>query len=206
MSILSDFFSNDKTKFKRDMSVLTSFLQSTKKDWLHMDEAELETLAMKIRPGKKHRSGFTSYPAGELYSIFHELLGSYAYRTYGDRRGILAVQTNPYLYSFFVKPKYTEVFINHRRLAYLLADGVIKNSSGRKVIGEIKWTSPDAPQVLIGDNNFGVLNKPSRRMNERLRAIQMMHTMPAGVQELFTATVLLYVIEGQTDLDAITPV
>lgn len=202
MSILFDLFANDKAKFKRDIGHLTSFLQSKKKDWLPLDENELESLAMKIRPGKKHRVGFTSYASGDLYTIFHELLGTYAYRSYGDHRGILAVQTNPYLYSFFIRPKYTEVHINHRRFSYILADGVIKNSNGRKIIGEIKWTNPESPQVLIGDSNFGVLNKPDRRMNERLRAVQMMHTMPDGVQELFTAAVLLYVIEGQSDLEA----
>ncbi len=205
MSFLLDILSSDKAKFRRDKKQLTGLLREKKDDWIPIDDEEIQSIALKLQIGKRKRVGFTSYKMGKVNTIFHELIGNYGLRVYGQRRGFVAVQTNPYLYTFLIRPKYTEVQINQQRFAYVLANGTIKNRSGRKVIGEIDWTDIDHPEVLIGDDHFGIMNRFSKNTNPQARAVQMMREMSEGVQELFLAVLLLYIISQQHELDALRP-
>ncbi len=184
------------------MGQLTAILQKEKKEWIPINEEEIESIALKISYGKRKRTNFTSYKTGEVRTIFHELIGTYGFRKYSRVKGMLAVQTNPYLYSYLVLPKYTQIQINGRRFAYVLANGMIKNSNGKKVIGHIDKTDVNHPEILIGDNNFGILNRPSVRAKPHERAVQLMRGMPEGVQELFVSTLLLYLISHQSELKA----
>ena len=200
MSFFSDLFSNDKSKFKRDAKNLTPYLQGLQKDWVPIDSDEIESIALKIIFDRNKRFGFTSYRIGHINTIFHEHVATFGLRKYGDQRGIIVAQTNPYIYTFLVRPKYTEVQINYKRLAFILADGTLKNSSGRKIIGEIDTRDVDHPEVIIGDNNFGILNRATTSVGPQTRAIHMMRPMPEGVQELFFSVVMLYIISNQSEL------
>ena len=137
---------------------------------------------------------------GEITTIFHEIVGSFGLRDYRKGKGMLAIQTNPYLYTYLVRPKFTEVQINGNRFAYILANGTIKNSTGRKVIGQIDYSDKDNVEILIGDNNFGILNTYSQRNGPQDRALQFMKTMPEGVQELFVSVLFLHILSKQSPL------
>jgi hypothetical protein len=181
---------------------LAALLRAEKKEWIPLDDDDIESIAQKITFGKRKRVGFTTYKLGEIKTIFHELIADFAIRKYAVNKGIIAVQTNPYFYSYFILPKYTEIHINGKRFAYVLANGTIKNGTGKKVIGRIDKTDISHPEILIGDNNFGILNKPSARAQPHERAIQMMRKMDEGVQELFVSILFLYQITKQSDVNA----
>ena len=200
MSFLSDLFSGDKAKFTRDVNQLAVILRTLKKDWVPINEDEIESIAYNISFGRKKRVGFTSYVIGEISTIFHEVIGSVGLRSYGKGKGMLAIQSNPYLYTYLIRPKFTEVQINGNRFAYILANGTIKNSSGRKVIGQIDYTDVNNPEIVIGDNNFGILNAHSSRKGPQDRALQFMKAMPEGVQELFVAVLFLHIVSKQSSL------
>lgn len=204
MGILFDIFSSDGAKFSKDVHQLALILRDLKKDLVPIDEDEIDALAYKIQFGKRKRVGFTSYQTGDLVTIFHEAIGTFGMRKYGSNKGMLAILTNPYLYTYLIRKKYTEIHINGRRLAYVLRNGVIKNANGRKVIGMIKGANAVHPEILIGDNNFGMLNSFSSRVGPQDRAVQMVKSMPEGLQELFTSILFLYIVSKQSFLDPIS--
>ena len=202
MSFLSDLFSGEKAKFRRDVNQLAKILRSNKKEWIPLEEEDIEAVAYKLKFNKKKRVGFTSYSMGEISTIFHELVASFGLRSYGKGKGMLAIQTNPYLYTYHIRAKYTEIQINGKRFAFVLSNGTIKNGNGRKVIGSVDDTDKKHPEILIGDDNFGILNLYSARTGPQGRAVQLMKSMPEGVQELFVSVLLLFIVAKQSQLIA----
>lgn len=201
MGFFFDLFSSDKAKFNRDVKTLTTLLRKDKPEWVPIDDDEIEAIALKVQNTRRKRSSMTKYRVGEIRTIFHELLASYGLRSFGKSKGVIAVQTNPYLYTYLIKPKYVEVRINDNRFAYILASGTIKNSTGKKAIGVIDFKDVNHPEVEIGDNNFGILNRPSPRTLPHERAIQMMRPMEEGIKELFIAVTFFYIISEQTNVE-----
>ena len=184
------------------MQRMVALLHKEKKEWIPLDDEEIESIALKLNSSKRKSIGLTTYRIGELRTVFHELAASFGLRKYGNRRGMLAIQTNPYLFSYLILPKYTTIQINGRRFAYLLANGTIKNRNGRKVIGNIDFRDMSSPEILIGENNFGILNQPTKQAEKHERAVQLKRTMSEGIQELFVSVLLFYLIVKQTELEA----
>lgn len=197
LSLFYHLFTSDRDKLVRDLSAIADLTSTSTANLVPLGKEELESLSAKITLDKVKRQNWTRYHTGRIQTIFHEDVALFGYRILKSDKVACLVRTNPFIYSYIVSSKEAQVFINGTILAYIKPDLTIYNRTGKSLIGRIDRSDPLNPELLIGDDHYGIFNRWPADPKQHDRVLQFVKTMPSGIHELFIAVTFYLMCANQ---------
>ena len=197
MSLFFNLFASDRAQSRRDFASMKDLLKPYAKELYPIDVEDLENLSSNVGLDKKVRTSWTSFQLGGISTIFHEKVAVFSYRSIRRDKYSLTIRTNPYTYTYYITAKLTECFINDSPLAFIDPRHRILNRSGRQIIGRIDKSDVMHPELLIGEEEFGVFNRWPSAPKQHDRVFQFVRDMPEGIKELFAATTFYLMCANQ---------